>query len=39
VREVFTWNAESNEHMIAINARLGYQVSGRVRSWELAIEG
>ena len=37
VRSVFTWNAEANAHMIAINERLGYQISGRFRSWELAI--
>jgi GNAT superfamily N-acetyltransferase len=39
VRAVFTWNAQANEHMIAINERLGYRVSGRFRSWELAIAG
>jgi GNAT superfamily N-acetyltransferase len=35
VRQFFTWNAETNEHMIAINEQLGYQVSGRARFWEL----
>jgi GNAT superfamily N-acetyltransferase len=39
VRTVFTWNSQTNEHMIAINERLGYRVSGRFRSWELAIAG
>jgi GNAT superfamily N-acetyltransferase len=39
LREVFTWNSQTNEHMIAINERLGYRVSGRFRSWEVAIPG
>jgi GNAT superfamily N-acetyltransferase len=39
VRAVFTFNTQSNEHMIAINERLGYRVSGRFRSWELAVAG
>ena len=39
VRAVFTFNTQTNEHMIAINERLGYRVSGRFRSWELAIAG
>jgi GNAT superfamily N-acetyltransferase len=30
-----TWNAGSNEHMIAINESLGYVASGRFRSAEL----
>lgn len=37
VRDVFTWNAQPNGHMIAINERLGYEVSGCLRSWELAL--
>ena len=24
-----TWNAESNDHMIGVNERLGYRVMGR----------
>jgi GNAT superfamily N-acetyltransferase len=39
VQAVFTLNSQTNEHMIAINERLGYRVSGRFRSWELAIAG
>lgn len=36
VRRLFTTNTETNEHMIAINERLGYRVLGQpVRSWEL----
>jgi RimJ/RimL family protein N-acetyltransferase len=29
LRTIDTWNAESNDHMIAINERLGYRVMGR----------
>jgi GNAT superfamily N-acetyltransferase len=39
LRSVFTWNAQANAHMIAINERLGYQISARFRSWELPITG
>lgn len=36
VRQVFTENSETNEHMIAINEALGYRVvGGPLRSWEL----
>ena len=36
VRQLFTTNTETNEHMIAINETLGYRVLGQpVRSWEL----
>jgi GNAT superfamily N-acetyltransferase len=36
VRHVLTSNAETNEHMIAINETLGYRPLGRAaRSWEL----
>jgi GNAT superfamily N-acetyltransferase len=37
LREVSTWNSETNDHMIAINERLGFEVSGRFRSWELSV--
>jgi RimJ/RimL family protein N-acetyltransferase len=37
IRRVVTGNAESNEHMNAINAQLGYRVSDVYRSWELRI--
>lgn len=30
VREIDTWNAESNDHMIGVNEELGYRVMGRV---------
>jgi GNAT superfamily N-acetyltransferase len=37
LREISTWNAQSNEHMIAINDRLGFEVNGSSRSWELDL--
>jgi RimJ/RimL family protein N-acetyltransferase len=30
LQQIYTWNAESNHHMIAVNERLGYDVLGRV---------
>ncbi len=37
VRRVFTGNAGSNEHMIAINEQLGFEVADTYRSWELNL--
>jgi GNAT superfamily N-acetyltransferase len=37
VRRVQTWNSESNEHMVGINVQLGFQITARFRSWELAV--
>ncbi len=37
VERVFTDNAGVNEHMIAINDRLGFAVSDVYRSWELDL--
>ncbi|MBO0834553.1 MAG: GNAT family N-acetyltransferase [Actinobacteria bacterium] len=37
VDRIPTDNAGSNEHMIAINARLGYEVTGVTRNWELDL--
>ena len=34
IEMIDTWNAESNEHMIAVNERLGYRIGGR----ELAFQ-
>jgi hypothetical protein len=31
---VLTWNAEENEHMLAVNRRLGFQVEGCERTWQ-----
>jgi GNAT superfamily N-acetyltransferase len=37
VKRVLTGNADANEHMIAINAELGFQVIDHWRSWELPV--
>jgi GNAT superfamily N-acetyltransferase len=37
VRRIFTGNAGSNEHMIAINAQLGFEVKDTYRDWELEL--
>jgi GNAT superfamily N-acetyltransferase len=38
LRQILTWNAEANEHMIAINEAMGYRVFGVPgRSWERKI--
>jgi len=34
VSSVRTWNAASNEHMLAVNRRLGYAVDGYSREWQ-----
>ncbi len=38
VRTVDTWNAESNDHMIAVNAQLGYQVMGRSIAYQRTLD-
>ena len=30
-----TWNAESNDHMVGVNQRLGYRVMGRELQFQL----
>ena len=37
LERIVTGNADSNEHMIAINTELGYQLLDRWLSWELAV--
>ncbi len=37
LRHIITGNAGENEHMIAINTQLGYEVSGVGRAWELGL--
>jgi GNAT superfamily N-acetyltransferase len=37
VRHVVTGNADSNQHMIAINEQLGFTVSAVYRNWELDL--
>jgi len=39
VTRITTDNAGSNEHMIAINARFGFEISGVTRHWELDLAG
>ena len=34
VTSVRTWNAASNEHMLAVNRRLGYAIEGYSREWQ-----
>jgi GNAT superfamily N-acetyltransferase/RimJ/RimL family protein N-acetyltransferase len=33
LKRIVTWNGESNAHMIAINAALGYEISGPLLDW------
>jgi GNAT superfamily N-acetyltransferase len=35
IETIETCNAESNQHMIAVNEALGYEVAGRLTAWEL----
>ncbi|MGZ4443008.1 MAG: N-acetyltransferase family protein [Nocardioidaceae bacterium] len=37
LQTVDTWNAESNDHMIAVNEELGYQVLGRGVQYQRAL--
>lgn len=37
VREVNTWNAESNDHMIEVNQVLGYEVMGRMVDYQRSV--
>ena len=39
VTSVRTWNAASNEHMLAVNRRLGYRVDGYSREWQKKTGG
>lgn len=34
VQTVWTWNADSNDHMVGINETLGYQVEGWAAGWQ-----
>jgi RimJ/RimL family protein N-acetyltransferase len=34
IARIVTTNAEQNEHMVAVNARLGYEITDRFQSWE-----
>lgn len=37
VRNVLTWNARSNQHMLAVNDRLGYVEYDFIGEWELPL--
>ncbi len=37
LREIDTWNAESNDHMIGVNETLGYRIMGRVLDFQRSI--
>ncbi|GAA2743902.1 GNAT family N-acetyltransferase [Terrabacter aerolatus] len=37
VSAIRTWNAASNEHMLAVNRRLGYTVDGYSREWQKVV--
>ena len=37
VREIDTWNAESNGHMVGVNKALGYHVLGRVLDYQRSV--
>lgn len=39
VTAVRTWNAASNEHMLAVNRQLGYAVDGYSREWQKVTGG
>jgi hypothetical protein len=36
--EIVTFNAEQNEHMVAVNEQLGYQISDYFRGWMYDVE-
>jgi hypothetical protein len=35
--EISTWNAESNDHMIAVNEAIGYRVLGRQLEFQKSL--
>jgi len=37
VRRIHTWNAGENEHMLAINIRMGFQVAAVEGAWQLRL--
>jgi RimJ/RimL family protein N-acetyltransferase len=37
VESIDTWNAESNDHMIEVNEKLGYRIMGRALAFQRAI--
>ena len=39
MRQLFTTNTETNEHMIGINETLGYRVLGQPPAWDAGRPG
>lgn len=37
VRRIFTWNADSNEHMLAINKAMGFRPVAKWTEWQLDL--
>jgi GNAT superfamily N-acetyltransferase len=37
VQRVITWNAETNDHMVAINEEMGFRRVGRWAEWQLEV--
>jgi RimJ/RimL family protein N-acetyltransferase len=37
LRHIVTSNAEQNEHMVAVNELLGYQVADYFQSWQFGV--
>ena len=37
VRSLFTWNADSNAHMVGVNEQLGYRVVAGASEWQRAL--
>lgn len=38
IRQIMTFNAVENEHMIDVNAQLGHRVSDYFQSYEMAVD-
>ncbi len=38
IRQIMTFNAVQNEHMIGVNAELGHRVSDYFKSYEIAVD-
>lgn len=39
VERIHTWNADENEHMLAINTRIGFQAASVEGAWQRKLEG